>query len=271
MKMQKQIALLGIVCLAWGLGPGCTTTQTPSDDTSTGLSRIPEDVLEPMRAMGKALTSATAFQFTVQGSMDEAIESGQLVQITRQSTIAVQRPDRMHLDISGDDVTWEIGYDGKAMTVLDKDANESTSVDAPPTLDELLDFAITEHGLTIPLSDLLYSDAQGTLLENVQAARHLGLHDVGEHKCHHLAFRQEVIDWQLWIDSEGPPVPRKLVITYKDEPGLPQYVSILSDWDLAASFGDTAFTVKLPAGVQSMPMAEFLGMTVEEEGDNDNQ
>ena len=40
--------------------------------------------------------------------------------------------------------------------------------------------------------------------------------------CHHLAFEQATIDWQLWIDAGKDPLPRKLVITYKTEDEVPQ-------------------------------------------------
>ena len=38
--------------------------------------------------------------------------------------------------------------------------------------------------------------------------------------CHHLAFRQEDIDWQIWIENGPTPLPRKFLITDKKAKGL---------------------------------------------------
>ena len=51
-------------------------------------------------------------------------------------------------------------------------------------------------------------------------------------RCHHLAFAQEHVDWQVWIEDGAQPLVRKFVITYKDEPGAPQYTAIFFDWKL---------------------------------------
>ena len=232
---------------------------------------IPAEVMGHMKAMGRALRDAESYRFTAEGDMDEALESGQLVRINRLSRMAVKRPDRLHLDIDGDDANWEMWYDGKQLTVLDRDDGEAAVVKAPATLDELVDTVIDEYGLTIPLSDLLYSDVKGTLLAHVQEARYLGIHAVGEHACHHLWFRQDVINWQLWIDSGEIPVPRKLVITYKTEPGMPQYVSRMSDWDLTPEFAEDTFTKELAPEVKRMSMADFLGIATEKEAGDEDQ
>ncbi len=57
----------------------------------------------------------------------------------------------------------------------------------------------------------------------VQRGEYLGIHEAAGVPCHHLAFEQATIDWQLWIDAGKDPLPRKLVITYKTEDEVPQY------------------------------------------------
>jgi hypothetical protein len=46
-------------------------------------------------------------------------------------------------------------------------------------------------------------------------------------KCHHLAFAQDDVQWQIWIDAGPEPIPRKLVIAYGDEVGIPQYTATI--------------------------------------------
>ena len=47
----------------------------------------------------------------------------------------------------------------------------------------------------------------------------------------HYAFRQGDVDWQIWIERGERPLPRKLVITTREEVGQPQYSAELT-WNL---------------------------------------
>jgi hypothetical protein len=65
--------------------------------------------------------------------------------------------------------------------------------------------------------------------------------------CQHYAFRQDDIDWQLWVQKGDYPLPRKLVITTKTDDARPQHTAVYR-WDLAPSFNDAAFTFDPPKG-----------------------
>ena len=69
------------------------------------------------------------------------------------------------------------------------------------------------------------------MIENVQSGYLVGARPVNGTACHHLAFSQEAIDWQIWIEDGPMPLPRRLVLTYKDEPGAPQYRAEFT-WEL---------------------------------------
>jgi hypothetical protein len=65
--------------------------------------------------------------------------------------------------------------------------------------------------------------------------------------CQHYVFRQDDIDWQIWIQKGDYPLPRKVVITTKTDDARPQH-SAEYQWDLAPSFNDAAFTFNPPKG-----------------------
>ena len=270
MKKHTPVLATVITCATVLLVAGCKTAPQTIGTTAPPPPPLPEEVHTHLQAMAQALTSAKALRFTAQGYMDESLPGGQLVQIGRRSRVVVKRPNRMHVDTEGDDVNWELWYDGQALTILDRSVWEAASAEAPPTLDELLDAAVSKHGLTIPLSDLLYSDIKGPLLQNVTAARYLGMQTIDDHACHHMTFRQDVVDWQLWIDAATPPVPRKLVITYKLEPGHPQYVSVMRDWELDPKLPEVSFAEAVPKGARMLTFNEFFGRADGEEVQDDN-
>ena len=74
--------------------------------------------------------------------------------------------------------------------------------------------------------------------------------------CQHYAFRQDDIDWQIWIQKGDNPLPRKLVITTKTDEARPQHTAVYT-WNLAPSFNDAAFTFDPPAGAGKVVLAEI--------------
>ena len=99
-----------------------------------------------------------------------------------------------------------------------------------------------------PLVDLIVSDPYKDLTARVRSGEYLGTGYVLEtKKCHHLAFRQDSVDWQLWVEDGPNPLPRKVVITQKDSPTRAQYVAIISNWNLSAEHADDAFMLDPPA------------------------
>jgi hypothetical protein len=75
----------------------------------------------------------------------------------------------------------------------------------------------------------------------------------------HYAFRQEGIDWQVWIEQGKTRLPRKFVITTMDEEGQPQYASLLK-WNLAPAISDKTFTFVAPKDAHRIV---FAGQTPE--------
>ena len=84
--------------------------------------------------------------------------------------------------------------------------------------------------------------------------------------CTHLAFRGETVDWQLWIEQSERPFIRKVVITYREQPGSPQYVAWLDDWQTPKKFSDGQFTFKAPKGSQWIDLMVAAPQTSKEGG-----
>ena len=56
-------------------------------------------------------------------------------------------------------------------------------------------------------------------------ARHIAGAVVNGVDCEYLAFRKADIDWQIWIADGDGPIPLRYVITSKDMPGSPQFIT----------------------------------------------
>ena len=68
----------------------------------------------------------------------------------------------------------------------------------------------------------------------------------------HLAVRTPDVDLQLWIAKGAEPLPRRVVITYKNDPGQPQFRADLYDWKIAPKFDAKTFTFMPQAGAKQI-------------------
>ena len=81
-------------------------------------------------------------------------------------------------------------------------------------------------------------------------------------RCDHLAFRAPHVDWQIWIQEGKEPLPRKLVITTRDQPNAPQFSVVVTKWNLKPVFTPQTFAFRAPSGREAgrVPAApEALG------------
>ena len=104
-----------------------------------------------------------------------------------------------------------------------------------------------KYGIEFPLTDLFRWGTAAAPVAKLESAMNAGQDLVGEHVCNHYAFRQEQIDWQLWIRDGAEPLPCKIVITDRSDEARPQSTSVLS-WNLKPDFDDAAFTFAPPEG-----------------------
>ncbi len=225
---------------------------TPNPSVTLPPRGVEARATEEVRKMSDFLAKTPRFALEAEETFTE-IESGEpKVELTNLRRIAVERPNHIASDATGDTLNRATWYDGRGVTVLDKENNVYASIDAAPTIDATLDKLQDDYGVVLPLADLLYSDPYGVLMEGVTYGRYLGIHLAAGVPCHHLVFAQETIEWQLWIDAGPEPLPRKLVITYVQEPGEPQYEATIRRWALSPAFTDALFTFEAPDGARKV-------------------
>jgi len=183
------------------------------------------------------------------------LDSGQKVQFGSLADISMVRPNRLRVDVIDDHKQRQFYYDGRTLTVYGKLVNYYASVKAPKTIKEMLVFAETKYGLEWPLADLL---APESLSENVKSAFYVGKGRVRGVLCDHYAFRQDDVAGPIWcqIQEGKKPLPRKIVITTKNEEAAPQYTAVLS-WNLSPRLTDAVFRFVPPKRASKIVFREL--------------
>lgn len=252
-RVGLALAWLCLVGLGCGAGradapPPAETPPPPIEDVGPEAGLVDARAEALVRQMSDRLARASAFALEAEELYDEVPEQGPRRQLTSLRHVAVRRPNRLVGDASGDAVNRSFWYDGLTFSALDREQHVWAGGQVPPTIDEALDWVFQQTGTVIPLADLIYANPYERLMPGVQRGVYLGIHQAAGVPCHHLAFEQATVDWQIWIDAGPDPLPRKLVITYKTEDEVPQYTATIRTWNLAARLPDALFAFTPPEG-----------------------
>jgi hypothetical protein len=112
----------------------------------------------------------------------------------------------------------------------------------------------------MPLEDLFLWGTPQATGGSVTDAFDVGPAEVGGVTCEQYVYRQNGLDWQIWIQQGEYPLPRKVVLTTLTDEARPQYSAVYS-WNLAPSFNEAAFEFDPPKGAQRIALAETTGPT----------
>lgn len=212
---------------------------------------------ELLKRMSDYLGQAQFFSVSAEVWQDVQLSSGQRIQSGRTIELRVRRPNRLRAEIKSTGRDRELLYDGDAITLFNRAQNFYGTVRISGSLDEVMDVASERFGIAIPLEDFIRSNPRTDLLQTVASGVNIGPVSVLGVPCEHLAFTRTNIDWQVWIENGAKPVPRKFVITYKDEPGSPQFTAIFSNWDFETKLPDFVFEFEPPAGASKIKVKDI--------------
>ncbi|MGD0972410.1 MAG: DUF2092 domain-containing protein [Desulfobaccales bacterium] len=231
--------------------PAPQATTAPAPTVPAAEEAIP-DPKEIFRQSCDFLKNQPQFSFKAEVANDRVYAGGKKLQFGMEVKAAFRRPDKLRIDGDGDLDSKLLIFDGKALTLYDKDRNHYASIDVAGDIDAALDKAYNDYGLKVGLAELGSTQLGNRAHKDLVNALYVGLHKVRGVPCHHLAFDRKDIHYQVWIEAGDKPVLRKVVITQKKLPDSPQWTAYLFDWNLAPSLGDDLFAFTPPAGAQKI-------------------
>ncbi|MEO2173733.1 MAG: DUF2092 domain-containing protein [bacterium] len=221
------------------------------------LTAVAESSLDPddlLRQAEDYMSEASSFSVHVEKRFDVVLSDGTKVEYSGALDVVVDRPLGLFMDYGDDLSAKRVWYDGETLTLLDPLSNFYATAAVEGTVAEALDLVARDLGMVLPLASLLRQNLVEDL-ESVTTASHLGIHDAEGDPCHHLLFRDEHHDLQLWISAGESPLIRKLVLTYWKVEGSPQQSLTFGDWNLETKIEPAVFKAQLPEDAISI---EFL-------------
>jgi hypothetical protein len=204
------------------------------------------------KAMSDYLAAQNAISFDFDSNLEVITKENQKLGLASSGSLTLNRPDKVHATRTGGFANVEMDFDGKTLTLLGKNANEYAQVQAPGTIDNLVDELRNKYGRPVPAADLLMSNVYNQLMPTVVDTKDLGSGVINGVECDHLAFRTADVDWQIWIAQGARPYPCRYVITSTKIAGSPQYTIDVRAWKTGTEVAPDTFQPQLPAGAKKI-------------------
>jgi hypothetical protein len=220
---------------------------------SVSLARADEAQAKSLlKGMSDYLAAQKAISFDYDSNLEIVTTQQQKVGLASTGTLTLNRPDKLHAMRTGGFANVEMVFDGKTLMLLGKNANLYAQVEAPGTIDQLVDVLRDKYHRPVPAADLLMSDPYKELMPLVTDVKDLGSGVIHGIECDHLAFRTKEVDWQIWIAQGARPYPCRYVITSKKVTGWPQYTLDITAWKTGAEVASDAFKLEIPPSAQKL-------------------
>ena len=222
------------VLLATTLGVGGSTIASADEATAR----------KQLKAMSDYLAGQKAISFGYDATYEVVTKDDQKLALVSSGDVVLNRPDKIRATRSGGFADVEFLFDGKTLTLLGKNAKSYVQIDAPGTVENLIDELREKFRRPLPAADLLLSNAYDELMLDVTDIKDLGSSKIGGVECDFLAFRKKDVDFQIWIAQGARPYPCRYMITSRVVAGGPQYSIQVKDWKAGNEVASGDFSFK---------------------------
>lgn len=207
---------------------------------------VSQSVVDPssvaaLKRMSAYLSGLKTAEVVSESSLDVVTAEGQRVQLDGLTGYKIKKPGFVITYVS-DLKTRSFYYDGKNFTVYAPIMGFYATVPAPPTNREVLDTLYDKFGIALPLEDLFrWNEAGFARAEKLKSGYQLGTATIAGVKTDHYVFREDEVDWEVWIQQGEQPLPRKVVIVDRTDPSRPTFISRLT-WNVNPPLNPADFT-----------------------------
>jgi hypothetical protein len=209
--------------------------------------------------MADFLGGQQSFSVSVRSGYDAVQKSGQKIEFGDMRKVTLSRPDRLRMEGErSDGVKTLTVFNGKEIVLIDETTNVYATAPQPGGLDDTIVYFVKDLGMQLPLAVLLVSQLPAEVKARVRSVDYVERTNIHGSPSHHLAARTDMVDFQMWVADGDRPLPLRVVITYKQAKGEPQFWAQFSDWNLAPALDDSTFLAKPPDGAQKVAFAAQL-------------
>ncbi len=233
-------------------GPAPASPAATSPPPAAKAPAPAPDPKQILQQMCDFLKNQKQFSFKAEVYDDQVYAGGRKLQYGLDAEAFFQRPDKLRINGDGDLESKQLIYDGKTLTLYDKDKTHYATIEVAGDIDTALAKAGKEYGLHVGLAELGANRLGEHANEGLTNLLYVGETKLRGVPCYHLALDKDKVHFQLWIETGDKPLLRKVVVTQKKLAASPQWTAFISDWNFAPQLADNLFTFTPPEGAQKI-------------------
>jgi hypothetical protein len=220
------------------------------------LSETQQRAADVLRRMTEYVARLDSFSVDFRDGYDVVQASGQKVEFGEKRSISLARPLHLRMEeIASDGGKDTAVFDGKTVTAFDADAMVYAQAPQPGAVDDALVYFVRDLKMRMPLALLLTTRLPAELPGRLTAIEYVESTDIWGAPADHIAGRTANVDFQFWIAQGERPLPLRIVITYRNEPGQPQFWANLQNWNVNPTFARSTFEFMPPPGSRRIDFA----------------
>jgi hypothetical protein len=218
---------------------------------------------ELLARMANFLSQAPRFSVNLATDYDSVQESGEKIEFGERRNVVLSRPDKLRVDTERSDGRRSVTYfTGKDIMLVGSTDKVYATEPQQGAIDDTIVHFISDLGLRLPLAVLLMSTMPAEFDRRVREIDYVEKTNLLGPPSHHLAARTDSIDFQLWVADGPQPVPLRVVINYRKDPGQPEFRASFNNWNFAPAITDATFVPLVPVGAQRIAFAAELAVDV---------
>ena len=191
---------------------------TPTKTSAPPPLQLEPKALEILKAASSRLASAHTLSFTAVETFESLSRQGAPLVYANRSEVALARPDKLRVMLTGDGPASEFYDDGKMMMAYAPAENLVAIADAPSTIDATLEKIYHSAGMYFPFTDLIVADPYGDLAPGLKHAYYIGQSKVvGGTTTDMVAYMGDGVFVQMWVGTEDH-LPRAMHAIFLDDP-----------------------------------------------------
>lgn len=238
----------------------------------TAVTTLEQDIeaREILSKMADVLSQAAGFSVTVRSSYDAIQEDGRYIEFGERREILLQRPDRLRVDVVRSNGEQDLlVFDGQTITAFKSDDNVYAQVEKTGSVDNAIVYLVRNLQTPFPLARMFLTTLSRDIQQWIGSVRFVEEDLLTDPPSIHLTGQGVDVDFQIWVTQGERLLPQRIVLTYRNEPGHPQFRADFIGWSLTPETDAIRFTFDPPDGAEQIlfmaPVQESLP-SVEQEG-----
>ncbi|MBK6287968.1 MAG: DUF2092 domain-containing protein [Gammaproteobacteria bacterium] len=261
-RSNRFFSFCASLVLAATVGGKCYAEDAPVASGAEPTASAP-DARAILMGMAQFMAKTPRYSMRVLSAYDSLQDTGEKLEFAAIRRITVRRPDHLRVEVEeSNGETNQLLFDGKTLSAFSGDENVYAQSKQAGDIDAALKTFVGDLKMRLPLALLLTESLPRAFERRVKTVDYVESTTIFGAPAHHLSARGDTVDFQIWV-SDGPqPLPLRIVLTYRDYKGQPQFRAQFVDWNLAPDTVDAVFAFKPPKDARKIQFLARMGSMV---------